>query len=244
MSHRESRILVVEDERAHQLIIEKSLSGYYHFVIADSLKRARAEISTQPYDLFLLDIVLNDGTGFDLLDGLRSQPQHQLTPVIFLTVREDLESKLKGFSLGADDYVIKPADPLELRARIDAKLTKMMQMREQSLQMAPLELGNLRLDPERQAVWMLEGDQQIALDLTSLEFRLLLCLGRNSPEILTRQKILNQVWGDNTHVLDRTVDSYVAALRRKLGGYGKCIKSIHGVGYRFDINASPKRQSA
>jgi DNA-binding response OmpR family regulator len=234
------KILIVEDEKAHQLIIQKCLSGFYDFVIASSVAEAREKIRSDRFELFLLDIMLGDGTGFDVLNDLRGLDKFRLTPVIFLTVREDLKSKLMGFSLGGDDYVIKPAEPLELRARIDAKLRKMSQVQDQATQ-AVISLGELVLDTERQAVWVMQGDQKIALDLTPLEFRLLLFFGRNANEPLSRQKILNHVWGDTTHVLDRSVDSYVAALRRKLGTQGKCIKSVHGVGYRFVLDSPAKK---
>jgi two-component system phosphate regulon response regulator PhoB len=226
-------VLVVEDEKSHQLIIQKSLTGFYDFVIASSAAEARNHLRNGHFDVFLLDIMLGDGTGFEVLNEIRAYENFRVTPVLFLTVREDIKSKLLGFSLGGDDYIIKPAEPLELRARIDAKLRKLNEVKSQASQ--PLmHLGELVLDPERQAVWVNEQDgKNTAFDLTPLEFRLLLYMGRNANEPLTREKILAHVWGDSTHVLNRSVDSYVAALRRKLGTFGKCIKSVHGVGYRF-----------
>ena len=242
MAEPRPKVLVVEDEKSHQLIIQKSLSGFYDFMMASSVAEARILINANQFDVFLLDIMLGDGTGFDLLNELRNHDRHKLAPVLFLTVREDVKSKLMGFSLGGDDYIIKPAEPLELRARIDAKLRKLSEVRESATQ--PLmALGDLVLDPERQAVWIDHGDSKTALDLTPLEFRLLLHMGRNANEPLSREKILNHVWGDTTHVLDRSVDSYVAALRRKLGPFGKCIKSVHGVGYRF-VPQVPTRKTA
>lgn len=242
MAEQRPKVLVVEDEKSHQLIIQKSLTGFYDFTIASSVAEARALIGSNIFDVVLLDIMLSDGTGFDILADLRAHEHYKLTPVLFLTVREDIKSKLLSFSLGGDDYIIKPAEPLELRARIDVKLRKLSEVREQTAQ--PLmELGDLVLDPERQAVWVDNGLSKSALDLTPLEFRLLLHMGRNANEPLSREKILNHVWGDATHVLNRSVDSYVAALRRKLGPFGKCIKSVHGVGYRFVPQAPTKKAS-
>src|SRR5690606_23802957 len=116
------KILVVEDERSHQLIIEKSLLGFYDFQIASSASEAKQLLADNTYDLFLLDIMLPDGSGFEVLNELRKSERHQLSPVIFLTGRDDLQSKLTSFSLGADDYMINTPEPLELRARIDARL--------------------------------------------------------------------------------------------------------------------------
>jgi DNA-binding response OmpR family regulator len=230
------RLLVLEDERSHQLIIMKCLEGFYQVRVAGSIQEALAAIDVDSnIDLFLLDVMLPDGTGFDFLNEVRRREGHRLTPVIFLTVKDDTRSKLTGFSLGADDYVIKPAEPLELRARIDAKLRKMKEMRETSG--APLNglirLPGMTLDPGRQAVWLEMGETRQALELTSLEFRLLHFFVRHASQGLTRKKILSEVWGDNTHVLERSVDSYVATLRKKLGPVGEVIKSVHGVGYKF-----------
>lgn len=233
MRARLPRLLVVEDERAHQLIIEKSLKGFYEFEIASSLKEAREMISSQAYDLFLLDIVLPDGTGFEVLSELRKSKPHQMTPVIFLTVREDLKSKLIGFSLGADDYMTKPPEPLELRARIDTRLRVVGDIQVLTNKTV-MRVGDMKLDTERLAVIIEEGGQEVPLDLTPLEFRLLLFFVRNPDEPLSRQKILQGVWGDHTHVLDRSVDSYVATLRRKLGPRSNVIKSVHKVGYRLN----------
>ena len=227
------QILVVEDERSHQLIIQKSLTSFYEFDVATSVAEAKQKTTSKNYDLILLDIVLPDGTGFEILNDLRQGEHHHLTPVIFLTVREDLKSKLTGFSLGADDYMIKPPEPLELRARIDAKLRAVSDLREHSGP-ATVEIGDMTLDTERLAVLVKENGQAKALDLTPLEFRLLLFFARHPHESLSRQTILLGVWGENTHVLDRSVDSYVATLRRKLGIRGAVIKSVHKVGYRLN----------
>lgn len=242
MSDIRPKILVVEDEKSHQLIIQKSLTGFYDFVIASSAAEARVHLRAGHFDVFLLDIMLGDGTGFEVLNEIRAYENFRVTPVLLLTVREDIKSKLLGFSMGGDDYIIKPAEPLELRARIDAKLRKLNEVKTQVSQ-SLMHLGELVLDPERQAVWVAgQGGHNTALDLTPLEFRLLFYMGRNANEPLTREKILSHVWGDSTHVLNRSVDSYVAALRRKLGTYGKCIKSVHGVGYRF-VPMAPRKSA-
>jgi two-component system, OmpR family, response regulator ResD len=236
------RVLLVEDERAHQLIIQKSLSGFYHIEMAVDVASAHKALASGNYDLFLLDIMLPDGTGFDVLSELRKNEKHRLTPVIFLTVREDLKAKLMGFSLGADDYVVKPAEPLELRARIDAKLRKMHELG--GAQSATfIHIGDMVIDLNRQVVQVSENNQMQTLDLTPLEFKLLLFFARHAGQAMSRAKILEAVWGNSTHVLDRSVDSYVAALRRKLGRRAALIKSVHGVGYRLEVNQDKQRSA-
>ncbi len=236
MTPKSPRILVVEDERAHQLIIEKSLTGFYEYQLATSAAEAKQILSEGTFDLFILDIMLPDGNGFEVLNELRKCERHQLAPVIFLTGREDLKSKLTSFSLGADDYIIKPPEPLELRARIDARLRVIGDLQGLTAKGAPVRVADLKLDTERLAVVVEEGGQETSLDLTPLEFRLLLFFVRHPNEALSRQKILEGVWGTQTHVLDRSVDSYVATLRRKLGPRSNLIKSVHKVGYRLNPN--------
>lgn len=237
MSNAQPKLLIVEDERPHQLIVAKSLTGFYDFEFASTAAEAVSKASQNPYDLILLDIMLPDGTGFEVLNKIRLCEAHRLTPVIFLTVREDIKSKLMGFSLGGDDYLTKPAEPLELRARIDAKLRKMHELKD-GMTSSEITAADMTLDTERQAVWVNEPQGRVALDLTPLEFRLLLFLVRHPEQALERAAILNAVWGDSTHVLDRSVDSYIAALRRKLGARGKMIRSVHGLGYQFVAKAA------
>ncbi len=241
MADRKPRLLVVEDERPHQLIVSKCLTGFYDFDFAASVAEAVARAEQCPYDLILLDIMLPDGTGFDVLAKIRTLESHRLTPVIFLTVREDIKSKLMGFSLGGDDYLVKPPEALELRARIDAKLRKMFEIQGSA---SVLKVGDMSLDTERQAVWVDEGSGRQALDLTPLEFRLLLFFAKHQDQPQSRTTILQSVWGDATHVLDRSVDSYVAALRRKLGARGKLIKSVHGVGYKLTTSTPGAKKAA
>lgn len=237
------RILVVEDERSHQLLIEKSLTGFYKFDVAVSVQQARDLILAHHYDLFLLDILLPDGTGFEVLNDLRRTEKHHLTPVIFLTVKEDLKSKLTGFSLGADDYMIKPPESLELRARIDARLRVAGEMRDFRVHSRPdpaVQFGPITLDTVRLAAVINDSGKQEVLELTPLEFRLLLFFVQNSDRCLSRQQILKDVWGNETHVLERSVDSTVATLRRKLGHHGKMLKSVHRVGYQLRPLAAKK----
>lgn len=240
MSPKAPKILLVEDEKSHQLIIKKSLEGFYELDIASSITEAEQLTRKFHYDVFLLDIMLPDGSGFDLISNIRKEEKNRLTPVLFLTVREDLKSKLLGFSLGADDYLIKPAEPLELRARIDAKIRKINEILEVS-QANLIQVDELVLDLDKQSVWLLESGQKKELDLTRLEFKLFLFFVKNPNSVFSRSDILKAVWGEQTHVLDRSVDSYVAALRRKLGAKSTILKSVHDVGYRLEPSTHVKR---
>lgn len=227
----QKRILFVEDELAHQLIIKKALQGHYEYHVASSYQEALKYLNQHQYDLFLLDVMLGDGLGFDLVYSIRSHETHGGQPIMFLTSRDDISSKVKGFSLGADDYVTKPCDPRELRARIDSKIGKVGD--------APVaseyRIGSLCFSFETQLAYVNFQEEETELDLTPIEYKLLYFFARHHDEALTREKILDQVWGQNTHVMIRSVDTYVAGVRKKLKSYGIQIKSVHGVGYRIQF---------
>lgn len=222
------RVLLVEDERSHQLVIESALGGTYEMIVVSSAQEARRMLREGRFDLLLLDIILADGYGYDVCTFAKGLPQYRHTPVVFLTALADVQHKVHGFELGADDYVVKPCDPVELRARLDSKLKKYKEFESRD----SFATGDLVFDFEKQMV-NVKGDDGQDLDLTPLEFRLLTYLARNQSQALTREQILENVWGKTTHVMDRSVDTYIAALRRKLGSRSKYIKSVHGVGYRF-----------
>ena len=235
------KILIVEDDASQQLIISKALSANYQLSLVESFAKAMELIETvKDFELFILDIMLPDGDGFELCAQVRMQEPYDQTPVIFLSSKDEVKSKVLGFSLGADDYIVKPCDPMELRARVESKIKK-NQVKNKSLR--NLTEGNLFFDLDRQNVYEKGegGANNDKIDLTPLEFKLLYYLAKNKDIVFSRNQILEEVWGDQTHVLDRSVDTYVASLRKKLGPNSHYIKSVHGVGYKFTTDAKRKR---
>lgn len=230
-------LLVVEDEAAHRLIVEKALGEHYKLTMASSYHEGLKVVQSGTFDGFIFDIMLGDGNGFDLLSETRRVKALRHKPVIFLTSRAEVSSKVLGFNLGADDYIVKPCNPEELRVRIDSKIKKFKEMAEHPVDVTH---GPLVFNFEMQSVALSQPDEQnTVFDLTPLEFKLLYYLASHEGEALSRDKILNGVWGDTTNVSDRSVDTYVASLRRKLGeNYSQLIRSVHGVGYSFTIEAS------
>lgn len=229
-----AKILVVEDEKAHQLIIRKALDGRHEVVVADGFQHALDLLPQSNWGLFLLDIMLPDGDGFDLCSRLRADRKFDRTPVMFLTSKQNVESKVLGFRLGADDYIVKPCDPAELNARIEARLRNASK----SLETMNFTEGDLTFQFDRQKVVALEGENsECHLDLTPLEFKLLYFLASHRDHAFSREQIIKEVWGEGTNVLERSVDTYVAALRRKLDTRGQYIRSVHGVGYKFTVDS-------
>jgi DNA-binding response OmpR family regulator len=191
---------------------------------AEGLKLAqRLEIS-----LFVLDMLLPDGDGLSLMNSIRQIKKYKNTPIIFLSSVEDLAFKVSAFSLGADDYIVKPFNTLEFKSRVDAKLKKIS---EQSVECDTFSAGSLHLDQSKNQIY-LEG-QPGPISLTPIEFRILALLARREEVIFSRDQILDAVWGHDTIVNDRTVDSHIYSLRKKLGSYSGALQAVPNMGYRF-----------
>ncbi|MEZ4873185.1 MAG: response regulator transcription factor [Bdellovibrionales bacterium] len=224
------KLLLVEDELSHQLIIRKALGPFYDVDVAGTMQEALDKIGSQSYDLFILDIMLPDGDGYDLCSQIKMDQRFEHRPIVFLTSKEDVNAKVLGFSLGADDYIVKPCEPIELKARIDSKLKRHKIYEKAGETFCQ---GVLHFELDRQSIYTENDSGKNWIELTPLEFKLAYYLAKNVEQVMSRAQILGAVWGDTTNVLERSVDTYVAALRKKLGPYGSCIKSVHGVGYKF-----------
>ncbi len=124
MLQTQDKILLVEDEESHQLIILSALKKQYDINVVSNVNDALEELDKNNFSLIILDILLDRGTGYKICEYIKSQEQLKSVPIFFLTSKSDVQSKVKGFELGADDYITKPCNPLELRARIKAKLKK------------------------------------------------------------------------------------------------------------------------
>lgn len=227
------KILAVEDAPDYQMIIKSTLKDDYDLTLANNGVQAFEALKKQSFDLILLDIILPDSDGYEICSSLRSHESTKNTPIIFVTSRESVPDKVMGFSLGADDYVTKPFNILELKARVAAKL----RMSEQKGMSSLLTRGQLEINIPTQRVYMVDeaGAGRRLIDMTSTEFRLLLFMVQHTDHVLSREQILDAVWGDSLNVTERTVDTHISKLRKKMGSCGDYIKSVHGSGYRFTV---------
>lgn len=232
------KILVIDDNKDYQFLIQSCLTPDYKVVIADTGKQGVELAKEHKPDLILLDISLGEIDGFEVCHLLKGQKETAATPVIFLSSRGDAHSKVMGFDLGADDYIQKPFEADELKARIKVRI-KHNQARKEG---APLfELQGLRIDFLGHRVYIQEKE----VAFSALEFKLLSFFVRNPDRVLSREKILNNVWGVDTFVTDRVVDSHIRSIRKKLGAFKDHIESIYGEGYRFNPGpAETKSQAA
>lgn len=226
------RLLVVEDSVDSQILISKALSREFRLVLAASLKEARECLSRERPDLVLLDVGLPDGAGYHLCADLQGDSETRDIPVVFLTARSAGSDKVLAFELGAEDFVEKPFDPSELRARVQARLRK-LEARERRDDL--LLRGPLRIERTRYRAFAIEEGRERDLELTPNEFRILQSLAVRPARVVTRAQLLEVITGGAVSC-ERTVDSHLCNLRRKLGPHRHWVQSVRGVGYRF---ASP-----
>jgi DNA-binding response OmpR family regulator len=225
-------ILVVEDEPLINQAVGDRLRAEGHSVVPayDGPGAVTACEQHQP-DLVVLDVML---PGFDGLEVCRRIQAVRPVPVLMLTARDDEADVLVGLGVGADDYLTKPFRMRELVARVTALLRRVeraAQLVRESADREPLEVGAVRLDPGSRRAW-LDGSE---VHLTPTEFDLLRTLAASPGQVLTRERLLAEVWGWADASGTRTVDSHVKALRRKLGA--DVIRTVHGVGYSLEVPA-------
>jgi DNA-binding response OmpR family regulator len=227
-------ILVVEDEDSIALPLATALEreGWATRVTGSVPEAIALAAELQP-DLMLLDVMLSDGSGLDVCREVR---RHSSLPIIMLTARGDETDRVVGLELGADDYVVKPFSARELIARIRAVLRRVPdgEAAPQTGE-AAIEIGAVAVDPAMRRA-TLEGAE---LALTRREFDLLALLARNAGTVLTRERLMDEVWDTNWFGSTKTLDVHVSSLRRKLGddaAESRYLHTVRGVGFRF---ASP-----
>jgi len=222
------RVLVVEDEPAIAELIALHLRHEGHLPrIAISGPDAQAALLEQLPDLVVLDWMLPGDPGTTLLQRWRADPRTKSLPVIMLTARAQEADKIKGLDVGADDYLTKPFSPAELMARVRALLRR----RAPEALEAPLQIGELRLDPAARRVF--SGSAELQLGPT--EFRLLRYLMSHPERVHSRAQLLDKVWGDHVFIEERTVDVHIKRLRDALSpaGCAELIETVRGAGYRL-----------
>ena len=224
----EFKILIVEDSPSSVEMIRVALGESSRHVYVSSLKKAREELRRQTPDLILLDLVLPDGEGLNFFMELKGESLGNKVPVIALSGKNSTTDKVIGLNLGVDDYIGKPFDALELQARV---LNKIRLARANRVKKEVCVVGNLCLDFQTQRVRLIKDNERI--DLSPLEFKLLRFFTNSKEQVLSRRQILDAVWGIDNYVLDRTVDSTIAALRKKISNWDHSIRSVYSVGYQL-----------
>jgi DNA-binding response OmpR family regulator len=225
-------VLIAEDERELSNLIRRHLEDEGHRVIqAFDGESALEQVTRDRPDLLILDWMLPKLDGLEVARRVRRQ---SIIPILMLTARSDEVDRVLGLEVGADDYLTKPFSVRELLARVRAIFRRIELLRAAPPASQPAVWGELVVDPISRSATV--GDQP--LDLTPKEFDLLHLLVANAGRAFAREYLMERVWGYDAAGFDRTVDTHVLRLRKKLGALGERIETVWGVGYRF---AAPRR---
>ena len=225
-------ILVVEDEEAirSMLLLVLEQAGFAAHAAGDA-KEAQALLDQKHVDLILLDWMLPGISGAEWARRLRKETAYRELPIILLTARGEEEDKVRGFDVGADDYMTKPFSPKELVARVRAVLRRSGKL----LGGGQIKLGDLALDAEQHRLSI--GERQ--LEVSPTEFRLMQFFMTHPDKVYTRTQLLDQVWGRSVYIEERTVDVHIRRLRKILAEYDReeILQTVRGFGYRFSLTA-------
>lgn len=218
-------ILVVEDEEAIRALIGMAMKSEGHLCdfARDGLE-AKALLETHTYNAMILDVMLPALDGFELFEGLASAP-----PTIFVTARVDVEDRVRGLRMGAEDYLLKPFDVMELIARVNNILQR------HAFSTPSLHLGDLSVDRSARRVFR----QNQEIELTPQEYALLDALIAHAGQPVSRDQLLNEAWGYDFFGGTRTVDAHIQRLRKKLGLESRIV-TVHKIGYRLETE-EPKK---
>lgn len=225
------KILLVEDDLIMQETVQKCLNKDYEIVTCATLAAAADVLAgDSSIALAIVDRGLPDGDGLSLVSDIRRDSRISTIPLIFLSGRDSESDKVSGFFAGADDYVTKPFSVLELRARVMARL--------RTTSSSKIAKGNLEIDLDSHRAFSLTNGARTEIELTRIELKLLVVFIHGMGRVLSRDSLLEKVWGVGCHVSDRVIDSHVSHLRRKISGNGLSLRSLRGEGYRLDEEAA------
>lgn len=222
------KILIIEDEAAIRDMVTLALGrAGYQVYQAESAEDGFSMLNEHVPDLILLDWMLPGMSGVDFAKRIKRDPLCRDIPIIMLTARTEEEDKVRGLEVGADDFVTKPFSPRELQARIKAVLRRAVPMSSEEI----IEVDGLALDPVSHRVTV--DDQNLEMGPT--EFRLLHFFMTHPERVFTRSQLLDNVWGTNVYVEERTVDVHIRRLRKSLStlGHDRYVQTVRGAGYRF-----------
>ena len=222
-----ARILIVEDEIDIRDVVAFNLRQAGHTVIVATRGREGLDKLAEKPNLVILDLMLPDMSGVEVCKTLKHDPQTANVPVLMLTARGEEIDRVVGFEVGADDYIVKPFSMRELLLRVGAILRRAGSTPPKT--QGVIEVGELKIDVDAHRVWS-DGHE---VELTALEFRLLMTFYERRDRVQSRATLLDDVWGVSPDLVTRTVDTHVKRLREKLGRTGELIETVRGVGYRM-----------
>jgi len=222
-------ILVVEDDRdIRELVCQSLTQNDFRTTGCRDVQAAKQSLAELNPDCLVVDWMLPDGSGVELIRWMRRQQQYQQIPVLMLTARAQESDMITGLDSGADDYLTKPMSLRELNARVKALLRRPAAYQEQT---DIVKAGPLSLNARTHEIFV----DEVAVDLTKTEFKLLKLFMENPKKVFSREQILDAVWGMNAYLGDRTVDVHILRLRKLLKPHGadRMIRTVRGAGYQI-----------
>ena len=229
----EDTVLVVEDENdVVDLLRYHFKKAGFKVEIANSGDAGLSAVRSRRPDAVVLDLMLPGMTGLEVCRALKADDETASIPVLMLTARSEVKDRVKGLEIGADDYVTKPFSPKEVVLRVQGLLRR---IRSASEEVSVLEADGISIDKSTLRASM--GNER--LDLTTIEFKLILALMNNRGRILSRETLLSDVWGYSTGADTRTVDTHMRRLREKLGDHAAKVETVRGQGYRLNAATMP-----
>ncbi len=236
----QSKILIVDDEEAIAELLRKALSkeGFDNIRLAYTAKESLDVFEKFMPDIVLLDIMLPDGDGYELFKAFNSIKP---TPILFISAKDEEVDRLLGFAMGAEDYITKPFSPKEVAYRVKARLkyfvptSGLTYIEKDRQKKGKITFGDISIDPEAGEV--LKND--VALDFTAKEYKLLVYLAENPNRILSKEKICESVWGEDFIGFDNTISVHIRKIRLKIEedpSHPKWIQTVIGLGYKFVVN--------
>jgi DNA-binding response OmpR family regulator len=220
------RILIADDESNIRELLTELLSPVFEVIVAHDGRQALQRALESVPDLILMDVTMPGLKGTDVCEKLKAHPTTRTIPVVLLTAHGDISDRVLGLNKGADDYITKPFHPDELMARIEARL-RALRLGEEAV--VTTKVGNLSFDP---VVREASVDGSEGVRLTQMEADLLVYFLSRAGRVIPRKQLLGDLWPDAV-VSQRTVDTHIANLRRKLKGFDHVFESVHGTGYRL-----------
>ncbi|GBD88545.1 transcriptional regulatory protein YycF [bacterium BMS3Abin03] len=223
------KILLVDDEPDIVEFLKYNLEAENYEVIVgyDGLE-ALNKLSEKP-DLIILDIMMPHFDGFEVYKKINDLEEYRHIPVIFLTAKSGEKDEIKGLELGASDYIQKPISPKKLIARVKSNLRKITDDKPGMQHQKEIKIGPLYIDKVKFVVIV----ENVEIIFPRKEFELLFFLAGNPGRVYSRSELLQEVWGEDVFVVDRTIDVHIRKIREKLGKHSKLIETIKGVGYKF-----------
>lgn len=225
-------ILCIDDTPEVQIMVRRTFSPSANVISAETLHDGYEKISKNHIDLILLDLTLPDGEGFQFFNKIKEDSSYTEIPIIILSAKNKIQDKVMGFHLGAEDYIVKPFDPAELKIRVETRIKRNQVAKDHE---SIFIIGNMSINHLEQKTIIQKDNTDHVIELTTTEFKILSYLCKHKDQVISREQIINSAWKHGFNVSDRTIDSHISRIRKKIADSDHNIQAIQGVGYKIAL---------